>query len=174
MNPNDHQPLNRSAFARLVETYSGPLTQYAWHRTGNPDTAREVVQEVFLRLAKTNLGKIEDHVVPWMYTVCRNLTIDYQRKQSRWVMNTEQEIDNRNPSAEPDPGKATVRSETQSLLRQCIDELPERDREVMVLKFQNGLSYKDIARILDLSVSNVGFIIHQSVNKLRESMTQRT
>ena len=89
-------------------------------------------------------------------------------------MNTEQEIDSRNPSAEPDPGRATVRSETQSLLRQCIDELPERDREVMALKFQNGLSYKDIARILGLSVSNVGFIIHQSVNKLRESMTQRT
>ena len=88
-------------------------------------------------------------------------------------MNTEQEIDSRNRSAEPDPGKASVRSETRMLLRQCIDELPERDREIVVLKFQNGLSYKDIAQITNLSVSNVGFIIHQSVNKLRESMIQR-
>jgi RNA polymerase sigma factor (sigma-70 family) len=173
VNPNDYQHLSNSAFTRLVDAHSKQLTYYAWNRTQNIDTAREIVQEVFLRLAKTDIRKIGDHLVPWLYTVCRNLTIDYQRKQSRWVMNREQEIDSRNKSAEPDPGKASVRSETRALLRQCIEDLPERDREVMLLKFQNGFSYKDIARITELSVSNVGFIIHQSVIKLRESMIQR-
>lgn len=89
-------------------------------------------------------------------------------------MNTDQELDSRNCSNEPDPAKISVRRETTALLKQCIEDLPERDREVVVLKFQNQLSYKDIAEITDLSVSNVGFIIHQSVVKLRDLMIQRT
>jgi RNA polymerase sigma-70 factor (ECF subfamily) len=58
-------------------------------------------------------------------------------------------------------------SETQASVLALIDRLPPNQQEVIRLKFQNGFSYKEIARITELSVTNVGFLIHTAVTRLR-------
>lgn len=173
MNKHVNPKLSRQVFSKLVDEHSANLVRYCWHKTGNVETAREIVQELFLKLAKSDFSKVEDHVIPWMYAVCRNLATDALRKQSRLVMTEEQDIDNRNSTKEIDPVKAFLRAETKDLLRSCLENLNERDREVVILKFQNGLSYQDISDITGLSTSNVGYIIHQSVVRLRELMLQK-
>ncbi|MBA73618.1 MAG: hypothetical protein CMO73_13215, partial [Verrucomicrobiales bacterium] len=57
-------------------------------------------------------------------------------------------------------------------LLSLIEALPDRQREVMRLKFQADLSYKEIGEALAITVSNVGFIVHSAFKKLREAMNQ--
>ena len=52
-----------------------------------------------------------------------------------------------------------------------IGALPDRDQELLRLKFQEGLSYKQISAVTDLSVSNVGFILHKALRRLRSELT---
>ena len=157
---------------QLVETQSGKLTRYVYHKTLNLEVARDIVQESFFRLTDTRRQPAREHAIPWLYSVCRNLAIDYQRKQSRWIGNGEEVIELHGVSTDPNPLDQAIRSETIDLLKSCIDQLPERHREVVVLKFESGLSYKAISKITNLSVSNVGFIIHQAVSRLRYEMVK--
>ena len=68
---------------------------------------------------------------------------------------------------EPRPGQALEAEETRVELLRLIDRLPANQQEVIRLKFQTGFSYKEISRITDRSVSNVGFLIHTAVQRLR-------
>lgn len=70
-------------------------------------------------------------------------------------------------SSEPRPGLVLEQKETQSALLALIHRLPPNQQEVIRLKFQSGFSYKEISRITALSVSNVGFLIHTAVTRLR-------
>ena len=70
-------------------------------------------------------------------------------------------------AAEPRPGRTLEQAETQAALLALIDRLPANQQEVVRLKFQQGFSYKEISRITELSVTNVGFLIHTAVARLR-------
>lgn len=71
---------------------------------------------------------------------------------------------------EPRPGAGAERAETQAAVLKLIERLPRNQQEVVRLKFQNGFSYKEISRITSLSVTNVGFILHTAVARLRKEM----
>ena len=70
----------------------------------------------------------------------------------------------------PRPGKMLEAGETQTRVLAMIDGLPPKQQEVIRLKFQNGFSYKEISRITELSVGNVGFLIHTAIKRLQEEM----
>lgn len=69
-----------------------------------------------------------------------------------------------------EPANRLARQDEQQQLQQHIDRLPKREQEVLALRLGQGLSYKQIADITDLSVSNVGVLIHQAVTRLRSTM----
>jgi RNA polymerase sigma-70 factor (ECF subfamily) len=71
-------------------------------------------------------------------------------------------------SNEPGPAAATESRDTEASLLRLLDRLSPNQREVIRLKFQNDLSYQEIADITQLSVTNVGFILHTGLKKLRE------
>ena len=73
----------------------------------------------------------------------------------------------------PAPAEAAERSESRGRMLEQVAALPERQQEVLLLKFQSGLSYRDIAGVLEISVSNVGFLIHTAIKTLRERMGAR-
>lgn len=79
---------------------------------------------------------------------------------------TEVETDT-TPADAPNPGQVVERDDQHAQLLGLMQQLPDNQREVVRLKFQNGLSYKEIAAITELSVSNVGFLLHTALNKLR-------
>jgi RNA polymerase sigma factor (sigma-70 family) len=74
---------------------------------------------------------------------------------------------------EPRPGRALESAETSAALLRAIDHLPPNQQEVIRLKFQSGFSYKEISRITEHSVSNVGFLIHTAVQRLRREFAAR-
>jgi RNA polymerase sigma-70 factor (ECF subfamily) len=71
-------------------------------------------------------------------------------------------------ASDPRPGRTLEAEETHAAIMGLISHLPPNQQEVIRLKFQNGFSYKEISRITALSVTNVGFLIHTAVSRLRQ------
>ena len=154
---------------RVVREYEGRLLRYAAQITGDIERGRDIVQETFMRLCEQDTGELEEHLAAWLFTVCRNLAVDVQRKEKRMKSMTLQQA-----AEQPSPAKSQAQTaedqETSVHIEQLMGNLSDNQREVVRLKFQSGLSYGEIARVLDLSVSNVGYLIHTAIQKLRRQL----
>ena len=152
---------------RTFAEQQAPLTRYATRLLGgDADRARDVVQDTFVKLMGQPSEAVEGHAVEWLFTVCRHRALDVLRKEGRMKRFAEGEAE-RVTAADPRPGRTLERAETHAALLEMIGHLPPNQQEVVRLKFQNGFSYKEIARITELSVTNVGFLIHTAVARLR-------
>lgn len=158
-----HRAWVRSA----LEEYEGPLMRYAQRITGDFERARDVVQETFLRLCREDPAALNGRLPQWLYTVCRNYALDVRRKEKRMTMLAEP-IAAETAGRESNPQEAASVRETADHVRAWLGGLPANQQEVIRLKFQNGLKYKQIAEVTGLTVANVGFLIHKGVQSLRE------
>ena len=149
------------------EAQQAPLIRYATRMLGGDvDRARDVVQDTFIKFMAQPPAAINGHTVEWLFTVCRHRTLDVLRKEGRMRAFAEGEAE-RVTIAEPRPGRALEHAEAHAAVLELLEKLPPHQQEVLRLKFQNGFSYKEISRITELSVSNVGFLIHTAVARLR-------
>jgi RNA polymerase sigma-70 factor (ECF subfamily) len=154
---------------RTFAEQQAPLTRYAARLLGDPDRARDVVQDAFVKLMAQPPAAVDGHAVEWLFTVCRNRAMDVLRKERRMKRFADGEVE-RVTTADARPGKALEEAETHAAVLQLIDRLSPNQQEVVRLKFQNGFSYKEISRITALSVGNVGFLIHTAMTRLRTEM----
>jgi len=147
----------------VLDRHETQLVRYATWILGNAECAREVVQETFLRLCKEDRSSLSDHVAQWLFTVCRNLAFDARKKEGRMT-----------PLGDMQIGVATDLDDKQTVnqIFQIVETLPKNQREVIYLKFQCDLSYKEISSVTNLSVSNVGFLIHTAVRAIRKQMLE--
>lgn len=132
------------------------------------ERAYDVVQDVFLKMHKHGADKIDQgRIKAWLFAVCRNRAIDILRKEKPMTITDASELaavrDER-----PDPSVAAERREQHSQVLGMLERLPDNQREVVRLKFQSGLSYREIADVTKLSVGNVGFLLHGALKKLRK------
>ncbi len=163
------QPTRLAWIRTVLDRYEGPLTRYAGRITGSPDQARDIVQETFLRLCGEDRARVDGHLSEWLFTVCRNRAWDVRRKERRMRPLTEAAIESRESPDGPPPAAAEGRETTCAVLR-VLAGLPDNQQEVIRLRFQNGLSYRKISSVTDLSVSNVGYLIHTAIKTIREKM----
>lgn len=150
----------------LVDAHAADLTRYAASILGDTDAAKDVVQDSFIRLWKEPREQVEDHVRPWLFRVCRNRALDLRRKGGRMKPLSEFETATR-PAEGQGPEEAAEQHDSHAQVLGLMQQLPDNQREVVRLKFQNGLSYKEIASVTELSVSNVGFLLHTALKTLR-------
>jgi RNA polymerase sigma factor (sigma-70 family) len=152
-----------------LERHEGPLVRYANWLLADLESARDVVQETFLRLCREDPQKVGEHLAPWLFTVCRNLALDARRRAAR---NTPLEgIDTAVPS---DLDERHDARQALARILEVLDTLPRNQREVVYLRFQGGLSYKEISAVTGLSVSNVGFLLHTAVRAIRSHLGAET
>ncbi len=151
--------------------YQGPLTRYAVQITGDLERARDVVQDTFLRLCTQDPARLRDHLAPWLFKVCRNRALDVVRKEKRMSPLEDDRLE-ACPSAEPSVTKCLEKEQDLSHIFSVLKTLPPRQREVLQLKFQNDLSYREIAEVTKLSVSNVGFLIHTGLGAIRKQIAR--
>lgn len=155
---------------QAVARHQAPLLRYAARFfRGDPERARDVVQDTFVRLMAQPPAQVDGHVAEWLYTVCRHRALDVLRKEGRMKQFEEGQAE-RLTTGDPPPGRTLERAEARATVLQLMDRLPPNQQEVIRLKFQSGFSYKEISRITSLSVSNVGFLIHTAVNRLRREL----
>jgi len=167
--PDDAEPVAQDWVSPLVARFEGPLILYAQRLLGELGRARDVVQETFLRLCRTPRGDLTGHEAAWLYTVCRRAALDVKRKERRMTLLNDQTAATY-PSTSPDPATALERSESTAEVLRMLERLPENQKEAITLKFGHGLSYKEIAEITGLTVSNVGFLIHTGLKTVRQRL----
>jgi len=151
----------------LFERYESKLLRYTM-RFIPEEAAREAVQDAFLKLWTIDDSLTEEHVVQWLYTVCRNRAIDIQRKDKR--MTPLELSDEAIMSSGEDVAADYETKARMELAKSFMKLLTEKEREVIRLKFQDGLSYAQIAAITGHSVSHVGVLIHNALVHLRQKM----
>jgi RNA polymerase sigma-70 factor (ECF subfamily) len=176
----------------LLDRYERPLVRYAQSIVGDLESARDVVQDTFVRWCRmqesgsrsqdsgTNgqvpLGRLATHPdssrqEAWLFTVTRHRALDVLRKNRRIVpLNLPDE----RPCTDPGPDAALASRDTEQSLLRLLDALPPNQREVIRLKFQNDLSYREIAEVTQLTETNVGFLLHTGLKKLRTLLAERS
>jgi len=164
---NNGKSGGRDWIRTALDRYEGQLVRYAQRLTGDAERARDVVQEIFLKLCRQNQSELDGHLAEWLFAVCRNHAIDVRRKESRMTTLAEpQTIET--PSPEPTPAALVERGDSAGRILELVDRLPSNQQEVIRLRFQNSLSYREIAAVTGLTVTNVGFLIHRGLKTVRE------
>ena len=154
-------------FARaIVAQYQTPLTRYAARLLGDPDRARDIVQDTLVRLIGPPRADTDGHLAEWLFTVCRHRALDTLRKEARMKRFAEGQAE-RVATDAPLPGADLETEETHAAMLRLIGALPANEQEVLRLKFQNGFSYKEISRITAHSVNHVGVLLHNALHRLR-------
>ena len=150
-----------------LERYEKPLIRYAQNYVGQLDDARDIVQDVFIRLSQSLATLDRDRLAPWLFTVCKNRATDHLRKYHRIVpMDTELLDLETSPTA--GPGEELEHQENLASMKDLLLKLPEKQREAIRLKFIADLSYKEISEVMKTSIGNVGYLIHHGIQTLRE------
>jgi RNA polymerase sigma-70 factor (ECF subfamily) len=148
--------------AEALNVYEARLLRYATWLMGDLESAREIVQETFLRLCKEKrTPEIAAYLPQWLFTVCRNLAFDTRKKEARMT-----------PLGDVQIGVDSRLDEKQTAgeIFRMLDRLPKNQREVVYLKFQCDLSYKEISEVTKLTVTNVGFLMHTALKNLRKEL----
>lgn len=154
-----------------LNAHEKALLRYATTLVG-AEAARDVVQETFLELCRAERGSVEGHLVPWLYTVCKNRALSLRRRDKRRAgLEEEMGMETVHEDA-GGPHGSLERKQSAQAIAGLLAELPERSREVVTLKFAGGLSYKEIAEITGLTVSHVGVILHEALGKVRARMSK--
>lgn len=152
----------------VVADYEGPLIRYAARITGDVERARDVVQDTFLRLCEQDQQELNGRLAEWLYTVCRRRALDVRRKEHRMYVTLPEELDR--CAGHAPQANALERDETQAAVLAAIARLPENQQEVLRLKFQAGLSYREVSGVTGLSVSNVGYLLHVALKAVRKDL----
>jgi RNA polymerase sigma-70 factor (ECF subfamily) len=160
------RPSKAGWVAAALERYEGPLLRYATRMVGQVDRARDVVQDTFLKLCREDPARLEGRLAPWLYRVCRNQALDVRRREGRSQPLDEQDLRSR-PSPLPGPARGVEAREAAQEALERLAALSASQQEVLRLKFQHDLSYRDISEVMGLSVSHVGVLIHQGLKALR-------
>jgi RNA polymerase sigma factor (sigma-70 family) len=154
-------------FEQILHRFEIPLLQYARRITGDREQARDVVQETFIKFQRNGALRREDEPATWLFTVCRNAALNVCRKERRMMHLDEQLIEARE-SEQPMPFNQLEQKEAAGFLLRIVATLPPRQQEIIQLKFQNDLSYQQIAKIMQTTANNVGVLLHTALKTLRQ------
>ena len=150
----------------LMRRFEIPLLQFATRITGDRERARDVVQETFMKFQRNGFSETAEPAT-WLFTVCRNGALNVCRKENRMMYLDEELIDARRDE-QPMPFERMEQQEATGFLTRILATLPPRQQEVLQLKFQNDLSYQQIAEITKTTANNVGVLIHTALKTLRQ------
>lgn len=163
------QALNdTAAFGRIYDRYLPQIYVYIYYRVGQRSIAEDISAQVFERA----LRKLETYradrasLATWLFRIARHAIIDHRRRQRlrKWIgLETVEAL----PTADPGPAELTARRDEFEQLYTHLTRLSKREQEIIALKFASELSHHEIGRLLNLSESNVGTILHRAIRKLR-------
>jgi len=156
----------------IVSTYETPLLRYATRILNNPVTAQDVVQNVFIKLFKGWQGDTQPtaRLKSWLYRVTHNEAVDHIRRESRLRLLHEKQAGERVPECPDGRNCPASTDERREIVMQLLGTLHPRERQVVLLRLDGGLSYREISEITGRSEGNVGNILHHAVKKLSANL----
>ncbi|NOZ88218.1 MAG: sigma-70 family RNA polymerase sigma factor [Deltaproteobacteria bacterium] len=178
---------DKRAFSALVERYQRRVFSLAVGVLHDPEEAMDVSQEVFIRVFRS-LDKFEgtSSFGTWLYRVTMNLSIDHIRSRKRrqeesfeassdnlHVLETMSEENRTVSKVSFNPVDVVSEQELKIKLDECLSKLPDIHRQVLVLRELEGLSYSDIAKVLDISKGTVMSRLHHARDKLKALLAEQ-
>jgi len=137
------------------------LFRYCHRLTADMDVAEDVVQETFVRLLDRKPKGAEPGQKAWMFRVATNLIRDGARQEANRGRLLAGSIP---PDPTPGPDAEMDRREEIREIRETLEELSPRDRELLLLRHE-GLSYKEIAEVMDMAPASVGTILARALRR---------
>jgi RNA polymerase sigma-70 factor (ECF subfamily) len=167
-------PLSRAqagdhdAFAELVEQHESMVYSLGYHFFGDRSRAEEVAQDVFLQLYR-NLGSIESdsHLLFWLRQVTTRRCIDVTRRSRLKAVSLDDAVELRAVEKTADPL-------LDRQLQKLIQELPEVQRAVVTLRYQEDLDPSEICRIVGMPVNTVKSHLHRALQALRRKLEKHS
>lgn len=178
--PRAPQPNAVHDLEALFREYGGRIYGLALRCGLSPRDAEDGVQEVFLKVQrKIQSFRGESKLSTWVYQVALNTLRDHRRRVTRQTRAanlsqvSEESADPAVESSQPGPMEEASRAERQQMVREALDALPAKFREVLVLRELEGMSYRDIARVLELRQGTVESRIFRARERLAADLRQR-
>ncbi len=157
--------------AALVATYQQPLLRYATRLLNNATLAQDAVQNALIKLCRhwQPNQAADDAIRPWLYRVTHNEAVDLVRHEERRRRHQQRCCDD--PSLEPPaaPG-AMEREDRQDQVMRALRTLTAAERQVVLLRLQQGLSYDEMAAATGRPRGTVGALLHTAVKKLARTI----
>lgn len=153
---------NKELLAILIEKYYDDIYRFCYYKTGNSSLSYDLTQETFLKLIKyigtyKHRGKFKSYLITIAMNVCN--TYFYENN-----INIE-ELDS-NQNYEKDNFDELEKIEEKDIVVQALNKLPEKQKEVIILKYYEDLKIKDISKILDEKVPTIKSRLKQGIEKL--------
>jgi len=160
-------------FKRLYTDCFTPIYKYVYFRVRNHDTAMDLVQNVFLKVLEKDEELDQETELRFLYTIARNKIIDLFRKKQTTSLDVHLEIlYTHEDTSIPRPDQEVLqRSDTETLFG-LLDQLPDADREIIIMRHLQELEYTEIAKIVDKDESSVRQIVSRGIKKLKELYEQ--
>jgi len=160
-----------SAFDVLVGRWEDKIRGAAWRVLGSEEEARDVAQEAFLKAYRgLDAFKREARFSSWLYQIALNLCRDRLRRRRTRASVSLEELEEAGPVlVEPRPGahELAIQSDLATIVRRAVEALAEEQREVVILKEYEGLTFLEIAQALDVPVSTVKTRLYRGLGQLR-------
>lgn len=164
---------DRGAFDALVAAHRDRVAATAHRLLGWSDDAEDVVQEVFLK-ALTHLSRFrgEAKLSTWLTTITIHACRSHQRSASRWLRKLSGLADRQPQRAEPPARLPDEDAETFETVRRAVAALPPKYREVIVLRYLEGMSVLDIAGVLNAPTNTVEVRLSRARQKLKGPLAE--
>ncbi|MEA2013593.1 MAG: sigma-70 family RNA polymerase sigma factor [Verrucomicrobiota bacterium] len=149
---------------RLLEKYEVCLIRYAASMVKDVHQAKDIVQMTFIKYLKAADEAEIKNVHAWLYRVVQNHAFDFMRRKKKHKEKEDalkEEL--RTPQYGPD--KKIDLKDAAERIHEILNEFKERDRSIVIMKIIEQKSYREISEKWDISIGNVGFILHNTLKK---------
>jgi len=173
----DVQSLERTAagdqtgFEELVRKYEHPILNTIYRYIGDYSEAEDIAQEVFLKVWR-NAGKFEgkSKFSTWLYRIVVNECLNHKTKNKVRPISVGETVERMKTPESLRIESEYERRERAEIVRKAINELPEMQRIALILANYDGHSYKEIARMMGVSLSSVTSLIFRAKDNLRKKL----
>ena len=157
-----------AAFNTLVQRWECPIFNFILRYAGNKDDAHDLCQQTFIRAYK-NLKRLRDpdKFTSWIYQIALNACRDGSRRRKFISLDTQQEFD---PIADtaPHPDALAHNQSVKTLLNRALQDLPEEQRVVIIMKEYQGLKFTEIAETLKVPINTVKSRMYYGLSTLKK------
>jgi RNA polymerase sigma-70 factor (ECF subfamily) len=170
---------DQDSFNELVLRWERPIYSLAYRTIGRAEDARDVCQETFLRAFRALPAfRGQSKFSSWLYRIALNLCRDWQRRERRApVVRFGDDTDAREAAAGAEPSETiedlVARRDLTGLVERAMESLPAEQRTTIVLKEYHGLTFQEIADVMECPLSTVKTRLYQGLAVLRRELTDR-
>lgn len=157
---------NKERLEELIEKYYDDIYRFCYYKTGNATISYDLTQNVFLKLIQyigkyKDRGKFKSYLITIAVNVCN--TYFYENKRNFEEFNTNSEY-------HQNTNKELEKVEQNYMIQKALNQLPEKQKEVIILKYYEDFKIKDIAKILDEKVPTIKSRLKQGIEKLNRQL----